>query len=90
MDYLHGLFQSAIDQGASDIHLKPDAPVTFRVAGRLTTPPLERPTQAQVAAIVHTILPPHLITRLETDHEVDFSYLHDQRWRFRVNVFHFF
>ncbi len=88
MDYLQGLLQSAIDQGASDIHLKPDAPVTFRVSGLLVTPPLEQPTADQVAAIVHTILPVHLIARLGSDHEVDFSYLHEQRWRFRVNVFH--
>ena len=88
MEYLQQLLQTSVDLGASDIHLKPDARVTFRVSGVLVTGELEPPSKDQVTAIVHTILPAHLVERLARDREVDFSYLHENRWRFRVNVFY--
>ena len=88
MDYLNSLLQSAVDQGASDIHLKPEHGAVFRVSGALRPAELQIPSKEQVAEVVRSMLPPHLIERLANEKEVDFSYLHDNRWRFRVNVYH--
>ena len=88
MAYLPDLLELAVNQGASDIHLKPDAPVTFRVSGLLVASALPVPSKEVVAEIVHHMLPTHLVDKLNQNHEVDFSYLHENRWRFRVNVFY--
>ena len=88
MEYLDHLLQSAVEQGASDVHLKPDAPVTLRISGVLVTAPAEISSSDQIAEIVRNLLPPHLVDRLNREREVDFSYLHASRWRFRVNVFY--
>ncbi len=87
MNYLHNLLQVAVDQGASDIHVKPDHRVTFRVNSALISAPVEIPNKESVAGIVKSILPAHLVERLNHEKEVDFSYFHDNRWRFRVNIF---
>jgi twitching motility protein PilT len=87
MEYLHSLLKFAIDQGASDIHVKPNHRATIRVSGELF-PVQDAPTVEQVEEIVRLVLPPHLISRLERDREVDFSYLHQGIGRYRVNVFY--
>ena len=88
MEYLHNLLQSAVTLSASDIHLKPEHRVTFRVSGQLCDAELPGPSKDQVAEIVRGMLPAHLVERLDRTREVDFSYLHKNCWRFRVNVFY--
>ena len=88
MDFFHSLLQTAVEQGASDIHLKSGHCVTLRIAGALVPGSTETPSKELVAEIVQRILPSHQVDRLAREKEVDFSYLHDNRWRFRVNVFH--
>ena len=88
MDFFSNLLQSAVGQGASDIHLKPNHYATLRVAGTLVPVTVELPSKELVGEIVRRILPAHQIDRLAREKEVDFSYLHDNQWRFRVNVFH--
>ena len=88
MDFFHNLLKSAVDQGASDIHIKPDHRVTLRVAGALVAVTTDPPSKELVVEIVQRILPTHQIERLAREKEVDFSYLHNDQWRFRVNIFH--
>jgi twitching motility protein PilT len=87
MEYLHSLLKFAFNQGASDIHIKPLHRATIRVSGELF-PVQDAPTVEQVAEIVRLILPQHLVARLERDREVDFSYLHPDIGRYRVNIFY--
>ena len=87
MEYFHSLLKFAVNQGASDIHLKPNHRATIRVSGELF-PVQDAPTVEQLREIVELILPPHLITRLEREREVDFSYLHEGIGRYRVNAFY--
>jgi twitching motility protein PilT len=88
MVFFHNLLKSAIDQGASDVHIKPDHCATLRIAGTLVPVTTAPPSKELVAEFVRQILPAHQVERLAREKEVDFSYLHDNRWRFRVNVFH--
>jgi twitching motility protein PilT len=86
MEYLHSLLKFAVNQGASDIHVKADHRATIRVSGELF-PVLDPPTLAQVQEIVQLILPAHLVERLDREREVDFSYIYPATGRYRVNVF---
>ena len=88
MDFFSSLLQSAVDQGASDIHLKPDHCPTLRIAGVLVPAIADPPSKELIAEIVQRILPAHQVERLAREKEVDFSYLHNNQWRFRVNVFY--
>ena len=87
MEYLHSLLKFAANQNASDIHVKADHRATIRVAGELF-PVQDAPTLDQVHEIVQLMLPAHLRPRLETEREVDFSYLYPGLGRYRVNIFY--
>ena len=73
----------------SDVHLKVDSPVIFRVAGDLVPVEAPLPTAEWFANDPRRrLVPEHLRARLEQDHEVDFAYDHlPGVGRFRVNVF---
>jgi twitching motility protein PilT len=88
MEYLHSLLKFAVNMGASDIHVKANHHATIRISGELFPVQVDPPSIEQVEEIVRTILPKHLQPRLEREKEVDFSYLHENLGRFRVNVFY--
>jgi twitching motility protein PilT len=81
------ILQAAVEAGASDIHLKPEAPVVFRISRDLVPVEAPTPTEAWLQAVLTEIVPPHLRERLTTDHEIDFAYTSSKLGRFRVNVF---
>jgi len=82
------ILQTAVVQGASDIHLKADHPPCFRV-NSLLEPVGDFPllTCADLQAEVKRILPQHLHAVYEQEHEVDFSHVEPGVGRFRANVF---
>ena len=79
--------RSAVDSGASDVHLKPDAPVIFRISRELVPVDLPAPTEEWLGSVLQQIVPAHLQTRLAEDREADFAYAPPGLGRFRVNVF---
>jgi twitching motility protein PilT len=87
MEYLHSLLKFAVNMGASDIHVKAGHHATIRISGELFPVQVDPPSVEQVEEIVRTIIPKHLEARLDREKEVDFSYLHGNLGRFRVNVF---
>ncbi len=86
-EYLHGLLKFAVEQGASDVHVKPEHHATIRISGELFPVQVDPLTKDQVAEIVKIMLPKHLESRLEREKEADFSYIDPKLGRFRVNVF---
>jgi Tfp pilus assembly pilus retraction ATPase PilT len=88
MEYLHNLLKFALNMGASDIHVKPQAVATIRVSGELHPVQEVTPTNDQVQEMVKQMIPRHLEMRLEREKEVDFSYVAPGLGRFRVNVFY--
>jgi len=88
MELFHRILQTAIEGGASDVHLKVGGPVIFRINRRLVAIEAPAPTLEWINQIVETMVPPHLKKRLEEDHEVDFSYFVPSLGRFRTNLFH--
>jgi len=88
MSQMFEFLKTAVDSGASDIHLKVQQKPVYRVNGTLT-PMGDHPlAHDELVAIVEDVLPPHLARRYEAEHEADFSLDHPDIGRFRVNVFH--
>jgi twitching motility protein PilT len=87
MELFHRILQTAIEGGASDIHLKVGSPVIFRINRQLVAVQAPTPALEWMNDVVGRIVPPHLKKRLEEDHEVDFSYFVPSIGRFRTNLF---
>jgi twitching motility protein PilT len=87
MEIFHRILQAAIEGGASDVHIKIDAPVIFRINRQLVAIECPTPTTAWVNKVVDNITPSHMKKRLEDDREIDFSYFMPGVGRFRTNLF---
>jgi len=87
MEIFNRILKAAVDGGASDIHLKIETPVIFRINRQLISVECPYPTNEWMENVVQTIVPKHGRHRLETEREVDFSYFLPGVGRFRTNVF---
>ncbi len=87
MDLFLRILQTAVEGGASDVHLKAGAPVIFRINRQLVAIEAPFPTLEWINKVVDQIVPRHARQRLEEDREVDFSYAAPGIGRFRTNVF---
>jgi twitching motility protein PilT len=87
MELFTKILKTAVDGGASDVHIKIGAPVVFRINRELISIECPLPTDQWLNMVVEKITPIHLKKRLEEDREVDFSYLAPNVGRFRTNVF---
>src|SRR5438105_1116516 len=88
MELFHQILQAAVEHGASDVHLKINTPVVFRINRELVYTELPRPTAEWMSKVVQSILPAHLAKRIDEEHEADFSYVDPSGRRFRTNLFH--
>jgi twitching motility protein PilT len=87
---LHAFLHAAADCNASDVHLVPGHPVTYRVHGRLETTGDTPLLADDVRQMVQAILPERLVTKLDQDKNFDCSLSLDHKGRparFRANVF---
>jgi len=87
MELFHRILRTAVEGGASDIHLKIGTPVIFRINRQLIAIECPHPAEAWMNKIVDQIAPAHLRKRLEQEREVDFSYFMPEIGRFRTNLF---
>src|SRR5438034_2527317 len=87
MEMFHRILKTAVDGGASDVHLKIGTPVIFRIHRELVAIESPLPTQEWMNNVVKQIVPPHLQKRIEDEHEADFSYFVPGIGRFRTNLF---
>ena len=87
MELFHKILKAAVDGGASDIHIKIDAPVIVRIKQELVTIECPHPTAEWMANIVEKAVPDHAKERMKEDREVDFSYFAPGIGRFRTNIF---
>jgi twitching motility protein PilT len=82
------LLVAGVERGASDVHLKPNAPPILRVHGRLLPQPdLGMITVQDMEALARRILNERLFTHLKDGREVDCAYAVPNFGRFRVNLF---
>ncbi len=87
MEIFRRILSTAVEGGASDVHLKIDNPVVFRINRKLIAIEAPNPTEEWMNKIVDSMVPKHLKKRLDDDHEIDFSYFLPGVGRFRTNLF---
>ena len=87
MDLFYKILKTAVDGGASDVHLKIATPVIYRINRELIAVECPFPTLEWMNSVVNGITPVHLKQKLQDDREIDFSYYVPGIGRFRVNVF---
>jgi twitching motility protein PilT len=88
METFKRILQTAVEGGASDIHLKVESPIIFRMSRKLVVVEGPLPTQQWMDTVLEGIVPKHLKAALERDHECDFSYYLPNVGRFRTNCFY--
>ncbi len=81
------ILRGAVDARASDVHIKPDAPVVFRVNRELVAVNVPLPGETWVRTILDELVPPDLRERFAHDREVDFAFGLPGIGRFRANAF---
>lgn len=87
MEIFNRILQTAIQGGASDVHIKIGTPVVFRINRQLVAIEAPTPTEEWVNKIVDSIVPRHIRRRLDEEREIDFSYYAPGIGRFRTNLF---
>jgi twitching motility protein PilT len=87
MELFHKILKTAVDGGASDIHVKIGTPIIFRINRELIAVDAPFPTLDWMNKIVEAITPAHLKKRLDEEREIDFSYFVPEIGRFRTNLF---
>jgi twitching motility protein PilT len=81
------ILKTAIEGGASDVHLKIGTPVVIRINHELIAVDAPHPTQEWMTKIVEAVAPVHLKKRLDEEREIDFSYFVPGVGRFRTNLY---
>lgn len=87
MELFKRILKTAVEGGASDVHLKIGTPVIFRINRQLIAIECPLPTEEWLNKIVDNVVPPHLKSRIEEEREADFSYFVPGIGRFRTNLF---
>lgn len=87
MELFQRVLKTAVEGGASDIHLKIATPVIFRINRQLVAIECPFPTEEWMNAVVQNITPAHMKQKLLDEREIDFSYFIPGIGRFRTNLF---
>ena len=87
LELFNNLLQLAVDNGASDIHIKSNKPALLRINGHLEPVDMDSLVVNQILAFVEDSCPPQFVERWQTDNQVDYSYRLEDVGRFRVNAF---
>jgi twitching motility protein PilT len=87
MELFHRILKTAVEGGASDVHLKIGTPVVYRINRQLVAIDCPFPTPEWMNKMVEMVAPVHLKKRLEQEREIDFSYFVPSIGRFRTNLF---
>jgi len=87
MELFHRILKTAVEGGASDVHVKIATPIIFRINRQLIAIECPYPNEEWMGKVVEAVTPPHLKKRLEQEREVDFSYYVPNIGRFRTNLF---
>ena len=87
MELFQRILKTAVEGGASDVHLKIGTPVVYRINRQLVAIDCPYPTLEWMNKMVELVAPVHLKKRLEQEREIDFSYFIPSIGRFRTNLF---
>ena len=88
IDIFNNLLQLAVENGASDIHIKTDKPAFLRLFGRLEPVDMDPLTIDQISAFVEGTCPEGFLELWHNNKQVDYAYSLEEVGRFRVNSFY--
>jgi len=83
----HAILRAAVEAGASDIHLKPNAAVLVRVEGQLIAAEAPTPTEAWLRSVLHGLMADERRREFAAEREIDFAFSDPDLGRFRVNAY---
>ena len=89
-EQLNNLIQMALNERASDIHLRFNEKPIFRIDGVIRILELPLLTKEDLEAYTQELIPSKLLAGFKLSHEIDFAYepeISGQKIRLRVNVF---
>ena len=87
LETIHGLLNLAVENGASDIHLKSNKPAFLRLSGRLQAVEMDPVTPEALLEFIKQSVPEQFRADWQNDRQVDYSYRVENVGRFRVNGF---
>lgn len=84
---MHGLLTLAVENGASDIHIKSNKPAYLRLSGRLEAVEMDPFRPDEVLQFIEQSVPQSFLPDWQKNRQVDYSYRVEGIGRFRVNGF---
>ena len=88
MELFHKILKTAVEGSASDVHIKPDAPVVYRISSQLVEAEMsQQPNTQWLDGVIDKIVPSQFKPKLDEDREIDFSYNVPGIGRFRTNCY---
>ncbi len=87
LETIHGLLNLAIENGASDVHIKSNKPAFLRLSGRLEAVEMDPIPPEDVREFIEQSVPEQFFGDWSRDRQVDYSYRVENIGRFRVNGF---
>lgn len=88
VETFNSLLQLAVENGASDIHIKTDKPAFLRLHGRLQPVDMDPLTGEMVQGFIEETCPGQFIDLWKKNNQIDFCYAMEGLGRFRVNGFY--
>ncbi len=87
LETIHGLLNLAVENGASDVHIKSNKPAFLRLSGRLESVEMDPIPPEDVREFIEQSVPEQFFGDWSSDRQVDYSYRVENIGRFRVNGF---
>lgn len=87
LETIHGLLNLAVENGASDIHIKSNKPAFLRLNGRLESVEMEPISAENIREFIEQSVPEQFVGDWIRNRQVDYSYRVENIGRFRVNGF---
>lgn len=84
---INEILKTAVEQGASDIHVSTGLPPMYRIHGKLTPSQYPVVTNKDGKDLAFSMISPRQKEEFEKELELDFSYAIQDLCRFRVNLF---
>lgn len=87
LETIHGLLNLAVENGASDVHIKSNKPAYLRLSGRLESVEMDPIPPEDVREFIEQSVPEQFFGDWSSERQVDYSYRVENIGRFRVNGF---
>lgn len=87
-EIFNNLLELAVENGASDIHIKSNKPAYLRLHGRLEPVDMDNLTSTRISRFIEESCPTQFYERWQEDSQIDYSYKLEDVGRFRVSAFY--